>query len=348
MALCYGIFSGTKGSLTLPDRARIGAKALRKKSVSGSLISWTLFISILFVPSSSSSWGFFAHRKINQLAVFSLPPEMIGFYKRNIDYLTDHATDPDNRRYLDPEEAPKHYIDLDHYECLNHDLPRNWYKASELYTEDTLKAHGIVPWNLNHIYRRLIKAFAEKDEIRILRLSAELGHYCGDAHVPLHTTENYNGQLTNQKGIHGFWESRLPELYFPAYDMLAGRAVFIENTGEYIWKIIDESFAAKDSVLQFESDLNSSFPSELKYGLELRNNLQVKVYTEAYSERYHQSLNGMVERRMRKAVHAVSSLWYSAWVEAGQPDLSAEKLDVLVEINDSLQILNGVHAGHED
>ncbi|MBL0103970.1 MAG: hypothetical protein IPP51_09590 [Bacteroidetes bacterium] len=44
----------------------------------------------------------------------------------------------------------------------------------------------------------------------ILYYSANIGHYVADAHVPLHCTENYNGQMTGQSGIHGFWESRLP------------------------------------------------------------------------------------------------------------------------------------------
>ena len=30
----------------------------------------------------------------------------------------------------------------------------------------------------------------------------------------------------------------------------------------------------------------------------------------------------MVERRLRAAIIAVGSIWYSAWVDAGQPDLS--------------------------
>jgi hypothetical protein len=55
---------------------------------------------------------------------------------------------------------------------------------------------------------RLTRAFKEHDRERILRYSADLGHYIGDAHVPLHCTRNYNGQLSGQHGIHGFWESR--------------------------------------------------------------------------------------------------------------------------------------------
>jgi len=30
----------------------------------------------------------------------------------------------------------------------------------------------------------------------------------------------------------------------------------------------------------------------------------------------------MVERQMRRAVKTLGSLWYTAWVNAGQPDLS--------------------------
>jgi hypothetical protein len=33
-------------------------------------------------------------------------------------------------------------------------------------------------------------------------------------------------------------------------------------------------------------------------------------------------MKGMVERRMRAAILSVGSYWYSAWVDAGQPDLN--------------------------
>jgi hypothetical protein len=32
-------------------------------------------------------------------------------------------------------------------------------------------------------------------------------------------------------------------------------------------------------------------------------------------------LQGMVERRMQQSIYAVASFWYTAWVNAGQPDL---------------------------
>ncbi len=272
------------------------------------------------------SWGFFGHKKINRMAVFTLPPEMIGFYKKNIEYITEHAVDPDKRRYAVEGEAQRHYIDLDHYVKKGENpldiMPKHWNKAIEKYTEDTLQAYGIVPWHVFLMVNRLTKAFEEKNVDKILRISADLGHYIGDSHVPLHTTKNYNGQLTNQKGIHGFWESRLPELKAQGYDYFVGRASYIENIVDDEWQTVVESFAAKDSVLELEQQLNSNFPEDRKFTFENRGAVVMRTYSEEYSSAYHEILNGMVERRLTQAIIKVGSYWYTAWVNAGQPDLN--------------------------
>ena len=276
----------------------------------------------LLTPFLLFSWGFYGHKTINRAAVYTLPTELSKFYKQHIEYITIHAVDPDMRRYAIKEEAPRHYIDIDHYgEDAFEKVPRRWKDAVEMFSEDTLQSYGIVPWHVERMYYRLVNAFKQKDIGYILKTSADLGHYIADAHVPLHTTENYNGQLTNQKGIHGFWESRLPELYAEDYNYFVGKAVFIENPLDFIWDRVEESNAAVDSVLRFEKVLTEQFPSDQKYAFEERGNTTVKTYSRDFSFKYHEMMDGMVERRMRKAIIAIGSFWYSAWVEAGQPDL---------------------------
>ena len=82
---------------------------------------------LLLPPATAFSWGFWGHKKINHMACFTLPPEMIGFYKSHIDFLTEHAVDPDNRRYSNKDEAPRHYLDADHYGPHVFDsLPKYW------------------------------------------------------------------------------------------------------------------------------------------------------------------------------------------------------------------------------
>ncbi len=279
-----------------------------------------------FFQETTISWGFFGHKKINRMAVFTLPPEMIKFYKKNIEYITEHAVDPDKRRYAVDGEAPRHYIDIDHYVHSGEDpfeiVPKKWFDAVDKFTEDTLQEYGIVPWHVNVMVLRLTKAFEAKDVDKILHLSADLGHYIGDSHVPLHTTENYNGQLTGQKGIHGFWESRLPELKAKDYDYFVGRAEYVEDILEDEWETIRGSFGALDSVLDFEQKLNAEFPSDQKYSHENRGASLIKTYSEEYSTKYHDMMNGMVERRLTRSIIKVGSYWYTAWVNAGQPDLN--------------------------
>ncbi|MCB0514446.1 MAG: zinc dependent phospholipase C family protein [Chitinophagales bacterium] len=271
----------------------------------------------------SNAWGFWAHQRINRLAVFTLPPEMIVFYKYNIEYITEHAVDPDKRRYASDNEAPRHYIDIDHYDTYPFTaVPHRWNDAVAKYTEDTLVAYGIVPWHIEVMLKRLTSAFEKGNPQEILRVSADFGHYIADSHVPLHTTHNYNGQLTNQKGIHGFWESRLPELFADNYDYFVGKAEYIKNVNEFVWDRVLESAAATDSVLYLEAKLNKLYPSDQKYGFEERNNITTRTYSAEYSSEYHQMLDDMVERRMRRAILSVGSLWYTAWVDAGKPDIS--------------------------
>lgn len=272
---------------------------------------------------SGSTWGFFAHQQINRLAVFTLPPEMIGFYKKHLTYITEAAVSPDRRRFAVADEAPRHYLDLDHYgDSALHQMPRFWNEAVDRYSEDTLKAYGILPWHIQRMYLQLRDAFLVRDPQRILRLSAEIGHYLADAHVPLHTTENYNGQLTGQDGIHAFWESRLPELFSHDYDLFTGGAMYLDNTQLEAWKAIESSHHAVDSVLQYERALARKF-GERKYSFEVRGKQTLKVYSKEYARAYHEKLSGMVERQMRVCIRRIGSFWYTAWVDAGQPDLQA-------------------------
>jgi hypothetical protein len=268
-------------------------------------------------------WGFYAHKLINQYAVYLLPPEMIVLYKPNIEFITEHAVDPDKRRYMAKEEGPRHYIDLDHYQPWD-SIPWPFNKAVEKYSDDSLQKHGIGPWWIQTMMSRLTRAFSEKDKFRIIKLSAELGHYVADLHVPLHASSNHNGQLTNQQGIHGFWESRIPELLAEKeFDFIIGKAGYIHSTAVVIWKAARQSAASADTVLALERQLSMGFRPDQKYSFELRNGIIVKQYSSAYSIAYHNLLNGMVERRMRQSIQAVASLWYTAWVNAGQPDLTA-------------------------
>jgi len=274
----------------------------------------------------TSSWGFFAHKEINKLAIFTLPPQLAFFYKKHMDYIVEHAVDADKRRYVSKNEAPRHYLDTDHYGSHPFDsIPPKWEDAVAKYSEDTLMAHGIVPWQIEKSFYLLVNAFSKRNLKQILRYSADLGHYIADAHVPLHTTHNYNGQFSHQEGIHAFWESRLPELYAKQYNFFVGPAQYVEKPLQKSWEIVRNSFSLVDTLLLEEKRLTQYIPPDQKYAFEQRNNEITKVYAQDFAALYHEQLKGMVEQQMRSAVEEVGSFWYSAWITAGQPDLSQLK-----------------------
>ncbi|TAH05657.1 MAG: S1/P1 Nuclease [Sphingobacteriales bacterium] len=285
------------------------------------LICGAMALLMLSSPLPAMAWGFYGHRLINRMAVFLLPPEMMILYKPQQGFLMEHAVDPDKRRYIVKEEGPRHYMDMDHYQPWD-SIPASWSKAIEKYGEDSLYKHGIAPWWIQIMMGRLTRAFEKKDKAAILKLSADLGHYIADIHVPLHASSNHNGQHTGQNGIHGFWESRIPELFAEEeFDFFIGKANYLPSVSAMAWRVIRESAKAADTVLSEEKRLNGMFAQDGKYAFEERNGLLVRQYSSAYSKIYHRQLRGMVERRMRASIQMVANCWYTAWVNAGQPDL---------------------------
>ncbi len=360
---------------------------------------------------ASPFWGFYAHKEINKMAVFTLPADMMPVFKKNIENITSQSIGPDMRRFASANEGIRHYIDIDHWgddpfgdvprtwseailkfadyqvisgtdtvfvRGVNHDLlpqslrfnnaeninvdkllpifRRNFYRDlygkrwelpldsvynlisskdeainldliknksdAKLKITDRFSSFGITPFNIANVHERLIRAFEDHDLKRILRFSADIGHYIADAHVPLHTSENYNGQLTNQKGIHAFWETRLPELFADEeYDYLVGRAEFIEDVPAYIWEVLEDTHSNLEDVLQIELRLRETFPSDLQFCFEERNTRTVRTQCREFSRAYHDEMDGMVEDQMRKAIRSIGSMWMTAWVMAGEPDM---------------------------
>jgi len=248
---------------------------------------------------------------------------MAGFYKANIDFITLHAISADKKRYEDSTEAPHHFFNADHYGPKPFvTVPHKWDEVTKKYSQDTVIKYGTVPWTIRYQYYKLVNAFKGHDTTGILRTSANLGHYVADACVPLHLTSNYNGQLTNQTGLHALWESRIPELFGNQYHLYPGKIVYIEDPLSQAFIICRGSFKCVDSVLKIEKAISKTFKDDQKFEIVVKGKRKVKDYSTAYCKAYQQALKGMIARRMRFAIKMVASYWYSAWVDAGQPNLN--------------------------
>ncbi|MBA3970714.1 MAG: S1/P1 Nuclease [Bacteroidetes bacterium] len=285
-----------------------------------------LFLTI--ISAATISWGTFGHEHINRAAVFALPVSMQSFFYNHIDYITLESTVPDLRKYTinDKAENPRHFIDLENFGALD-SIPKTMEEVKKKYDEKFLSQNGILFWYVQDLMEKLTKAFKEKKKTEILFLAADLGHYMGDAHMPLHTSANYDGQQTNQKGIHALWESRIPEMFGTSYNFKTSEAKYIDNVQSEFWKIILHSHKLKDTLLMTDLELKKKFTEDKVFksvdGKVKKNKYGQPVFSDEYATALHKALNGMVEKQMNASIQATANFWYTAWVNAGKPELGS-------------------------
>jgi hypothetical protein len=273
-------------------------------------------------------WGMWGHQHINRAAVFALPEEMRVFFFNHIDFITESSTIPDLRKYSlnDEAEGPRHFIDVEDFGLPFDSLPLSPEAAKLRYDNKTLKAYGSLPWHIQEMMTKLTEAMKKNRRNEILFLAADLGHYIGDAHMPLHTSSNYDGQKTGQRGIHSCWEAQLPEYYGKHYNFNVGEAIYVDNVQKATWSVIRESHALADDMLNTEKQVRAGFTEETLFsrdpeGKPIKNMFGKNVFSVEYTKRFHESMNNMVERQMRKSVKCLADFWYTAWVNAGKPEL---------------------------
>jgi hypothetical protein len=288
------------------------------------------------------SWGFFGHEHIDRAAIFALPTPLQTFFYNHIDFITQEASVPDLRKHTlnDKAEGPRHFIDLENYGSLD-TLPKTLEEAKKKYDEKFLSQNGILPWYLMEMMDKLTTAFKEKKKTEILFLASDLGHYLGDAHMPFHTSANYDGQQTGQKGIHSLWEARLPEMFGKDYNYYTGDAKFIDNVPKAIWALMASTHSLVDTALGVDMNLRKKFSENKifktdKDGKVIKGKYGASLFSDEYAKEFHTALKGMVERQLRKSIATTADFWYTAWINAGKPDVGDLDPSELTQRNSKL------------
>jgi hypothetical protein len=286
-----------------------------------------LTFSVIGIAFITLSWGIFGHEHINNAAVMALPKPIQTFFYNHLDFITQESTVPDLRKYTlrDKAENPRHYMDMENFGSVD-SIPLAFDEAKKKYNEKFLADNGILPWYIQEVMTKLTKAMKDKRKTEILFLAADLAHYIGDANMPLHTSANHDGQLTNQKGIHSMWESRIPEMFGKNYNFYTGEAKYIDNVEKATWDMLKDSHSQVEILLQVDKKLRDGFaPGDIfekdEKGNVAKNKFNDMIYSKEYVTQFHTALNGMVEKQMRKAIVSTANFWYTAWVNAGKPDL---------------------------
>jgi len=251
------------------------------------------------------SWGGTGHRIINGSAALSFPPEMafLGSWSNG---LAEHGSDADSRKSSDPSEENKHYIDIDSFpEFLAAGrIVQDFDSLAALHGRDFLMDQGILPWAIIATADALTQALQDRQWDKAMLLAADLGHYIGDAHNPLHITRNYNGQFTNQQGVHSRYESRMLDRYASAISCRGDRGVYITHIADYTFRMIYTNYACVDSVLLADRSAAQRAGN---------------TWNDTYYANFWQTAQSFTVPLLDSAASRLASLIYTCWINAGSP-----------------------------
>ena len=250
---------------------------------------------------------------------------MQRFFYSYMDSLVKHSVRADLRRNEDSSEATKHFIDLEAFgDSAAWKMPLTWEDAIKEFSKDSLLKYGYVPYHIITMKNKLTNAFRLGDKDSILFYAADIGHYIGDANVPLHTTLNYDGQLTNQKGLHSLWESMIPDLELEQYNLYSKhKATYLNKPEEAIWQAIRRAHLLLTDVFEQEKGASKEFTDSTKFRIQIRNGREIKSYTAAFAREYNQRLKKTINEQLIYSADLIADFWYTVWVDAGKPDLSS-------------------------
>jgi hypothetical protein len=219
------------------------------------IFSSRIYLPIIFVSSFLFlGWGYIGHKIINYNTILSALPE-IEFFETWADSLEAHASDADYRKSWDPNEAPKHYIDIDNYPEFieTGTIPQNFDSIVAIHGYSFVIDQGILPWAILNTADSIRTAFEDNDMHKAMLHSADLGHYIADSHMPLHITRNYDGQYTGQNGVHSRYESNLIGDFQDQIIYDGDSLQYIDNLTDYVFNMIYENYQYVDSVLYADS-----------------------------------------------------------------------------------------------
>lgn len=280
------------------------------------LVPTAVLVSMLVQPAPASAWGFAAHQFIMRRAIELLPPELKPFFEQRREEVVIRVKDPDLWRSAGWPEDPNHFFDFGVKEYGAYpfvEVPRDYTAALEKFGQATIARNGRLPWRFSEVFGNLRRAFeaygrgngfAAED---IVLFAGVASHYIQDAHQPLHAADNYDGQLTGQRGIHARFETELFERYQSATTFAPPPVVPMHRAEDAAWTVLLDSYQKVDQLL--------SADKAATVGLDF--------YDARYYERFYQSVGPLMAQQVSNAISATAAVMAGAWVEAGRPSMEA-------------------------
>jgi len=295
-----------------------------------------LFLIFQFKIENANSWGFEAHKKITELAIdiiLNLQSvkgveqqkfnSLKNFLEANKATIIERCIEPDMVRNELKDEQFNHFIDIDRYGSYPFgELPRDKRKAIEKFGFENVQKNGLLPWRIADVMDSLGEAISNQSNEKMLRYFSWIAHYVEDAHQPLHVTENYDGQLTNQPGIHSRFETELVKHMISKNGLnfnpkrLASELVNFEPISDkvkFAFDIVLESYKYIEPILEVDRFAKDKIPVEKLYRVEKRDGRTRYIYSDDYYSIMNERLGSLVLSRMEKSAVRLAYIWLNVW-----------------------------------
>lgn len=262
-------------------------------------------------PGVSHSWGARTHEIINRRAIDRLPEPARAAWAPLAAALGAHANDADGRKSTSADEPSRHFFDIDVYgEPPFDDVPRDRRALEKRRGAEAVARYGVAPWAIEECYRALVASVGRGDWSSAGAWAADLGHYVGDTHQPLHCTKNFDGQNTGNEGIHLRFEITMMDRHFD--ESMLGEsgdpAPIPQGVVEACFDWVAHAHPGVEPILAADRAARSVDPG----------------FGDAYYAALWQESKHVAVVQVDRAVRDLSSVLHAAWLEAGSPEPPSE------------------------
>ena len=273
----------------------------------GAIVFFTVLC--LLFPDHSFAWGRNGQRLVVNKAIDTLealPPEFRGFFESSRAVLAQHVTDPLDGIAKSPTERRNHFILLDKYGRFPFEaLPRSYKAAVTKFGKPKLDANGLLPWQIGVYSEKLTEAMkaGKWDEARLD--AAILANYVAEAHDPFNTTDDFDGRLSAQPGVNERFGAALIDRYSSFFPMRPNDAVFVSDPTDRAFEACLSSHSWLETILLADRNARRGESS----------------FNDEYYDRFYNQAAAILIRQLSDAATDVGSFWFTAWKNAGSPQL---------------------------
>jgi hypothetical protein len=264
-----------------------------------------LFVLVLLCGATPAlAWGDLGHQRVNAAAIEALPEPLRSYFRARQDYFLEHASEPDTLAHEDPAERPHHFTEIDAYDRFPFREFEQRFVVEHRNPPPSDLAHGDSVWEIERYTLRLAEDLRRRRWDVADHDAIFAAHYAADLTQPLHTLINYDGQLTNQRGIHARFEVDLVRDLADFWTLRPGPATVIPNLRARIFRELVKSYSNREVI--FSADRVAAAGGYLD---------------PQFPARFERLAGSLALGQLNAAALFVSSLWYTAWVQAGKPAL---------------------------